>query len=285
MKLKPETIKTIIGLLFISIGLIIFFIYQNNAITITNYRYTSPKLPEGLNGYKIVQVSDLHNKDFKGRLVEKIKKANPNIIVITGDLIDRRNTKIKLAVDFIERIVDIGPVYYVTGNHEQLSSKYGILKKELERLNVEIIDNSYTILNHKGYEMGLMGIGDPAIYQKEKPYWWQDSSQYVKNSLEKLLENSITDFNILLSHRPEQFHVYKDMDLDLVFTGHAHGGQIRLPLIGGIFAPSQGFFPKYTSGIHSKGGTSMVVSRGLGNSIFPLRIFNPPDLVVVTFSS
>lgn len=285
MKLKPETIKTIIGLLFISIGLIIFFIYQNNAITITNYRYTSPKLPEGLNGYKIVQVSDLHNKDFKGRLVEKIKKANPNIIVITGDLIDRRNTKIKLAVDFIERIVDIGPVYYVTGNHEQLSSKYGILKKELERLNVEIIDNSYTILNHKGHEIGLMGIGDPAIYQKEKPYWWQDSSQYVKNSLEKLLENSITDFNILLSHRPEQFHVYKDMDLDLVFTGHAHGGQIRLPLIGGIFAPSQGFFPKYTSGIHSKGGTSMVVSRGLGNSIFPLRIFNPPDLVVVTFSS
>lgn len=283
MKFKPETIKMMAVLFFLGIGLTTFFSYQNNSIKITNYDYTNPKLPKGFNGYKVVQVSDLHNKDFHGKLIEKIRRAKPDIIVITGDLIDRRNTKIDLAVEFIEKVVDIAPAYYVSGNHEQLSSKYGILKRELQNLNVQIMDNCYTELNQNGYKIGLMGIADPAIYQTEKTYWWQGSSQYVKDNLEKLFKYAKTDFNILLSHRPEQFSTYRDMDVDLVFSGHAHGGQIRLPFIGGIFAPSQGLFPKYTSGIHKDEGTSMVVSRGLGNSIFPLRVFNPPELLVVTF--
>lgn len=287
MKIKLKTIKTVSVLSFINIGIIIFFVYQNNALIITNYNYKNSKLPKGFHGYKIVQVSDLHNKNYHGRLIEKIKEAVPNIIVITGDLIDRRNTKIDTAINFIQQAVEIAPIYYVSGNHEQLSGKYDTLKKELKKLDVQIIDNYYTTLNQNGDEIGLMGIADPSIEQSERTYFRRNSSQYIENNLKKLFNHNHinTDFNILLSHRPEQFGIYKDMNVDLVFSGHTHGGQIRIPFIGGLFAPSQGLFPRYTDGIYNNGETSMIVSRGLGNSIFPFRIFNRPELVVVTLYS
>ena len=283
MKIGPKTIKTILVLAFV--GITVFFIYQNNALVVTNYSYKNPKLPEGFHGYRITQVSDLHNKNFHGRLTERIKETEPDIIVITGDLIDSRNTKIDIAVDFVQEAAEIAPIYYVSGNHEQSSDKYDILREELKRLNVQIIDNYYIVLSQNGDEIGLMGVADPAIEQNEKSYPWPNSNRYIENNLEKLSNHANTDFNILLSHRPEQFSVYKDMNVDLVFSGHAHGGQIRIPLIGGIFAPGQGLFPKYTNGIHRDGKTSMVVSRGLGNSVFPFRIFNRPELVVVTLYS
>ncbi|HZJ76063.1 MAG TPA: metallophosphoesterase [Oscillospiraceae bacterium] len=295
MKIKLQTIKTIPVktiplLIFIGMGIIIFLAYQNNALGITNYSYENSKLPKSFHGYKIAQVSDLHNKNYHGRLIEKIKKVNPDIIVITGDLIDRRNTKIDTAINFVRQAAKIAPVYYVSGNHEQLSGKYDELKKELRKPDVQIVDNYYTTLKHNRDEIGLMGIADPATEQNRRTYFRRNSSrrnssQYAEDNLKKLFNyNHInTDFNILLSHRPEPFSVYKDMNIDLVFSGHAHGGQIRIPFIGSLFAPSQGFFPKYTEGIYSEGNTSMVVSRGLGNSIFPFRIFNRPELVVVTF--
>lgn len=266
------------------ICLFIFFALQNNAITVTSNTYTNSKLPQAFQGYTILQVSDLHNKNFGGRLVEEINGINPDIIVITGDLIDRRNTKIDIAVKFIEDINSIAPIYYVSGNHEQLSNDFGRLKKELEELNVNIIDNGYAVLSKGKDQVGILGIADPAILQREGNYLWADNSQYVKDSLEELLKEIDTDFNILLSHRPEEFKIYSTMNIDLVFCGHAHGGQVRIPFVGGLIAPHQGFFPKYTSGMYNDGRTSMVVSRGLGNSLFPLRVFNPPELVVVTLN-
>lgn len=282
MKPKSKTIKNLIIALFIFIGLIIFFIWQNNAVGITKYEYINSKIPKGFDSYKIIQISDLHNKNYHGRLSEKIRKVNPDIIIITGDLIDRRNTKIDIATEFLQQIATIAPIYYVSGNHEQLSGKYNELKKELENLNVNIIDNSYITLNKSKDEIGLMGIADPSIMQSEKNYLWSNNSEYMRNSISKLFEDIDTDFNILLSHRPEQFSIYKEMNVDIVFSGHAHGGQIRIPFVGGLIAPNQGLFPKYTQGIYSDDSTSMVVSRGLGNSVFPLRVFNPPELVVVT---
>jgi uncharacterized protein len=282
MKPKSKTIRNLIIALFIFIGLIIFFIWQNNAVGITKYEYINSKIPKGFDSYKIIQISDLHNKNYHGRLAEKIREINPDIIVITGDLIDRRNTKIDIATEFVQQITTIAPIYYVSGNHEQLSGRYDELKKELENLNVKFIDNSYVTLNKNGDEIGLMGIADPTIMQSEGTYLWSNSSEYVKNSISKLLEDIDTDFNILLSHRPEQFNIYKNMNVDIVFSGHAHGGQIIIPFVGGLIAPNQGIFPKYTQGIYSDDSTSMVVSRGLGNSVFPLRVFNPPELVVVT---
>lgn len=282
MKLKSKRIRKHFIVFFIIIGLVIFFIWQNNDVVITTYEYGNLKVPKGFDNYKIVQISDLHNKNYNDRLSKKVKEINPNIIVITGDLIDRRNTKIDIAVEFVQQMVKIAPTYYVSGNHEQLSGEYDELKEKLEELNVINIDNSYAVLNQGGNSIGLMGIADPAIQQSEGTYLWGDNSEYIKNSLKELFKNIDTNFNILLSHRPEQFSIYKDMNVNLVFSGHAHGGQVRLPFIGGLVAPNQGLFPKYTEGMHNDGETSMVVSRGLGNSIFPLRVFNRPELVVVT---
>lgn len=282
MKFKSKRMKVTFIVFLVTILLSIFFTYQNNAVSITEYNYVNEKIPKGFDGYKIMQVSDLHNKDYYGRLSKKIEKVSPDIIIITGDLIDRRNTRIDIAIEFIKEIVDIAPIYYVSGNHEQLSGNYDELKKELEKANVQIIDNSYIELNKDLDKIGLMGIADPAINQSEGEYLFESSSEYVKNSITDLYKNIDTDFNILLSHRPEQFSIYKEMNVDLVFSGHAHGGQIRLPLIGGIVAPNQGLFPEYTEGVYKEGPTSMVVSRGLGNSIFPFRVFNRPELVMVT---
>lgn len=259
----------------------IFLFWQNNGVVITRHNYINGKLPKNFNGFKILHISDFHNKNYHGNLTKLIKKINPDIIVITGDLIDRRKTNLNVAKDFIREIVKIAPTYYVSGNHEQLSVHYEDLKEILNDLNVINMDNSYIKLNKDGSEIGLMGIADPAIRKNKNNYAFKDNSSYIRSILKDLTDNVNTDFNILLSHRPEQISTYKEFDIDLVFSGHTHGGQIRIPVLGGILAPDQGFIPKYSEGIYKEDSTSMVVSRGLGNSLFPFRIFNRPELVVV----
>jgi len=268
-------------ILFIVLSIVIFLIWQNNSVVITKHKYTNNKLPKEFKGIKILQISDLHNKNFHGRLTNKIREINPDIIVITGDLIDRRKINLKIAIEFVKEIVKIAPTYYVSGNHEQLSEHYNELKEDLNDLNVIIVDNSYVAINKEGSAIGLIGIADPAIRGNEKNNLFENNLSYMKSKLNDLTQGLNTDFNILLSHRPEQFNIYKEFNMDLVFSGHAHGGQIRIPLLGGILAPNQGFFPKYSEGIHKEASTTMVVSRGLGNSVFPFRIFNRPELVVV----
>lgn len=275
--------KIFIALFILSI-LVPFLFWQNNNIDITRFNYINNKIPDKLSGMKIVHVSDLHNKNFHGKLSKRIKRINPDFIFITGDLIDRRKTNVAMAVKFVNEIVTIAPVYYVSGNHEQLSENYKELKKELDNLHVIIIDNFYTKINIEGSEIGLLGIADPAINQNEKTYSIENNEAYMRNTLHELTHYIKTDFNMLLSHRPEHFEIYKEFNVDLVFSGHAHGGQIRIPFLGGILSPNQGFFPKYSEGMHREGVTSMVVSRGLGNSLFPFRIFNQPELIVVTLN-
>lgn len=265
--------------------LIIFLAWQNNGIVITKYEYANKKLPEKFNGFKVLHISDLHNKNYGERLINKIKKINPDIIVITGDLIDRRKTMINTAADFIDGIVKIAPTYYVSGNHEQLSKHFDELKTVLHKSNVIIMDNSYATLYKNGFSIGLIGIADPAINFGKKTYLKENNFSYVRDNITKLIKDINTDFNVLLSHRPELFSVYNELKIDLVFSGHAHGGQIRIPFVGGVLSPNQGFFPKYSEGMHSEGATSIVVSRGLGNSVFPFRIFNRPELVLVTLKS
>jgi len=262
--------------------MIVFFIWQNNSVVISKYEYKNSKLSINFNGFKILHISDLHNKNFHESIYKKIKDINPDIIVITGDLIDRRRTRIDIAVEFVKQIINIAPVYYVSGNHEQLSASYDELKEELTKLDVHILDNSHLILNHDGERIGIMGLADPALIYTEGNNDNNRNRVYAENILKRLYENSVTEFNILLSHRPELIEVYKNINIDLVFSGHAHGGQIRIPFIGGILSPNQGFLPKYSEGMITEDNTTLVVSRGLGNSIFPLRIFNRPELIVVT---
>lgn len=262
----------------------IFSIWQNNSIVISNYDYENSDVPFDFNDFKIVQISDLHNKVFgkeQSKLLEKVEGLSPDIIVITGDMIDRRRYNLENAMYFIDKAIKIAPIYYVSGNHEAWSGKYSEIKERLSEVGVYVIDDERIEVRKNNSSINILGVSDPAFI----------TSSYIDETdtskLEEYLSSwsGIEGFKILLSHRPELLELYSKNNMSLVFSGHAHGGQIRVPFLGGIIAPNQGFFPKYTSGGYSSYETTMFVSRGLGNSLFPFRIFNRPEIISVTLKS
>lgn len=260
----------------IIIVVLLFCWWQDNRLVVSQIKYENDALPAGFDKFTILHLSDLHNKTFgKGqlKLIKKTNEISPDIILITGDLIDGRNkTNIDAAMAYVIQAVNIAPVYFVAGNHEKKSGVYQDLKKRLEEENVTVLDDTCTFLEENGDVICMTGIKDPRF----------SSDEIFEKTLETIIDRANGYFKILLSHRPEKLPLYAKLKINLVFSGHAHGGQIRLPFIGGLFSPHQGVFPKYTSGLITDGTTSLVVSRGLGNSLFPLRVFNYPELVVVT---
>ncbi|SCG84189.1 hypothetical protein DW1_2629 [Proteiniborus sp. DW1] len=272
------SIKLITIILVIIIGLIIFFYLQNNWISKTRLKVSFQGLPKNFEGFRIVHISDLHNKSFgkeQQYLIKQIKDEKPDIIIITGDLIDSRRYNEYIAMQFINEAVEIAPVYYVTGNHELRSGKFNSLEKQLINAGVGVLRNSWEEIDIEGQSIIIAGVDDPYTgIRYREPIVIDKYLQEVQNDLD---ENS---FKILLSHRPEKIEAYAAYGFDLVFSGHAHGGQFRIPFLGGLVVPNQGFFPKYTSGIHNMENTTMIISRGLGNSIIPQRIFNRPEIII-----
>ncbi|WP_368646253.1 metallophosphoesterase [Alkalibacterium putridalgicola] len=284
MNHKRNLRKAMLVLILI-LGSAYYFYWGNNAIETTHFDYTNEKIPDSFDGYTIVQVSDLHNMDFHGELIPKIEKADPDIIVVTGDLIDRNRTDLAVAEDFLEEAMAIAPVYFVSGNHEVASGKYNELQEIVDQTGVTNLDNDSLVLTQDNDQINLLGLADPLTLQLDEVIEEGSEAGVIKNTIEDISTDDPNQFDLLLSHRPELFDVYKDTGIDLVLTGHAHGGQIRLPFIGGLYAPTQGFLPEYTNGKYIEDQTTMILSRGLGNSIFPLRVFNRPELVVVTLES
>lgn len=259
----------------------IWIIWGNITVKLTNIQLVNSDLPEAFTGYTIVQVSDLHNAQFgydNTVLIDMIKGASPDMIAITGDIIDSNHTDIDIAIELVKNIVDIAPCYYVTGNHEAwISDKYSNLEEALINAGVIVLHDEVITLEKDGQAIQLLGIDDPDFGGDSYKY-----SSHEEMILEKLKNINVTDnFTILLSHRPEVFDAYVENNIDLVLSGHAHGGQLRIPFIGGLIAPNQGFFPKYDAGVYSENNTTMVVSRGIGNSVIPIRINNRPELVVI----
>lgn len=283
MKRKPR--KKLLCFLLGVVLLICFCYFQNNYIVTTEYDYSSKKIPESFDGYKIVQLSDLHGKSFgvnQKHLVNKITKVKPNLIVFTGDLIDAINSNDKHSLLLMEKLVQIAPVYYVTGNHEWRSGKFNSLEKSLNNIGVHVMRDTYAEIRNGSHKLYLLGIDDPV--HRDESY----SEQSITEERIKKLNDKIKDednIKILLSHRPELLSLYSKYNIDLAFSGHAHGGQFRIPFVGGLVAPNQGLLPKYTSGKYVKDDTTMIVNRGLGNSIIPLRVFNQPEIVVLTLKN
>lgn len=269
------------ALLFASI---IWLLWGNSALEVNSYVIQSDRIPESFSGFRIVQVSDLHNAEFgegNGNLLSLIEDQNPDMIVITGDLVDSRNTDIETALEFVRAAVKIAPVYYVTGNHEARIAAYAQLKSDLEQAGVTVLENEKRTLERAGETITLMGVDDPSF---QTDYLFGDAQTVTASVLDDLMDEN-DGYTILLSHRPELFTTYTDSGVDLVFTGHAHGGQFRIPFVGGLVAPNQGFFPEYDAGLYTAETTNMMVSRGIGNSIIPLRINNRPELIVVTLAT
>ena len=271
----------VIGIILIT--LIIWVAWGNKALELNMYNISSNELPKEFDGFRIAQVSDLHNAEMgkdNQKLISMLKDAEPDIIVITGDMIDSRNTNVDIALAFAEKAMQIAPCYYVTGNHESRVNEYDALKEGLNRLGVTVLEDAKTELVVSGEKITIIGVDDPNF---KMDYLLNDESA-IKSKLNELMSED-DGYTILLSHRPELFEAYVDSDVDVVFSGHAHGGQFRIPFIGGVVAPNQGLFPQYDSGIYTKENTNMIVSRGVGNSIVPFRINNRPEVIVVELSS
>ena len=264
----------------ILIALVIWIAWGNTALELNAYTISSSKLPQSFAGYRIAHVSDLHNAEMgkdNEKLLTMLRDTDPDMIAITGDLIDSRNTDIEVALQFIREAVKIAPCYYVTGNHEARVNEYGELKAGMEAAGVTVLEDAKTEISMEGETITLIGVNDPS-YQTD--YLFGDSKTVMNTKLEELHTENV-GFTILLSHRPELFGTYVDQDIDLVLSGHAHGGQFRLPFIGGLVAPNQGLFPEYDAGIYTEDNTNMLVSRGIGNSILPFRINNRPEVILI----
>lgn len=261
--MKKKQIFLLCIALLLLIG-VIWLIWGNVTVGLITYSVTEDNLPPAFDGYRIAHVSDLHNSSLWKQTIARLKEAEPDIICITGDIIDCKKTDVKIALSFAEEAVKIAPCYYITGNHEINVS--GKIREELlnglEDLGVTVLNDEEVVLHHNEAQIALAG------------HKW-GKGDYV---------GELTDFDgyrILLSHRPECFTDYVAGEYDLVLAGHAHGGQFRLPFVGGLYAPGQGILPDYDSGIHREGRTDMVVSRGIGNSSFPIRFNNRPEVILL----
>ncbi len=277
IKTHPTESSLIALAIAIIVAFVVWIIWSNRAVQLTKISITGD-----IKGLKIIHISDFHNAKFKNnneKLLTLVKDSQPDIIAITGDLIDSRHTNVQNSISLVTELSKIAPCYYVAGNHEsRIPKEYGELKIALEELGVTILDDEKITLEKDGKSYTVLGICDP-MFELEK-----DSMEKSKSVIAKKLApltNNDNSYKILLSHRPEAFEEYIRADINLALTGHAHGGQAQIPFIGGLIAPNQGFFPKYSEGLHQKESTSMVISRGIGNSLCPLRFNNRPEVILV----
>ncbi|WP_342527523.1 metallophosphoesterase [Chryseomicrobium sp. FSL W7-1435] len=247
--------------------------YGNTTIASTSQTIQLQGLPPELEGLTISHVSDLHDAEFgegQEELIKTVKEQQPDLIFLTGDIIDSNRYDLEKSLKAVSGFVEIAPVYYVTGNHEIATGQESEIKSRLSQLGVQALSNELVTVAIEGQSIELLGIEDPL------------TGASVADVLALHRRSELP--RLTLSHRPEVFEDYVSAGEQLVFSGHAHGGQFRIPGIGGLIAPGQGLFPTYTAGIHEKEATQMIVSRGLGNSLFPFRLFNRPEVIKVTIT-
>ena len=256
--------------IFIIMVIALFLYRENSILSVSRYTIKSSKLKKKT---VIAQISDFHNtrkSSLKQKLWKQIRDEDPDLICITGDLIDSRRTNIQIAVDFANQLAEIAPVYYVTGNHEIRSKRYREIMDAFGRTPMTILEDEAYIID----DINLIGLND---------FYFVPSKQREERFTEIYQSLKKDDmFNMVMFHRPELFKAYCENEADLVICGHCHGGQFRLPFMGPVYAPNQGFQPQYAEGLHQNGNTSLIVSRGIGNSLFPFRLNNHPELVIIT---
>lgn len=274
---------------FILLFLLLFIIFcgvtiwGNVTLSVEYIDIDTDKINDFPSGYKIAHISDYHNtkiQSLNDSVLSALNKEKPDIILLTGDLVDCRKTDIAKGIEFAQAVSEIAPAYYVTGNHEcnisiENQSTFDNFLLDLETVGVTVLRNEQTFIKlNNGESFNIFGIDDPYFH-------CSNATQVKKTTAELCSKFNVknNEFNILLAHHPEQLDIYSEFGFDIVYSGHAHGGQGRIFGIGFI-APDQGLFPEYTSGLYVQGGTKLVVSRGIGNSIAPVRFFDRPHLII-----
>ncbi|MGN1002025.1 MAG: metallophosphoesterase [Oscillospiraceae bacterium] len=244
----------------------------------TEYAVASPRLPAAFDGFRVVQFSDLHGREFgegNARLLKKVAAAEPDLIALTGDLADE-NTDLAVIDTLLDALTDIAPVYYVSGNHEWWAGNLGELEELFEAHGVRYLRNEYVLLEREGESIVLAGVEDPNGY----------SDMMRPDELVDIINKSRPDaFTVLLGHRNYWVEEYPDLEVDIILCGHAHGGIVRLPFLGGLLGTDRSFFPAYVDGMTASGRYQMIVSRGLGGSVPIPRFLNNPEIVVLTLQA
>lgn len=274
-------------LLFIVIVFFIFRAYiDHNLIKITSYEVESSKIPSSFEEFKIVQLSDLHNKNFNKQLIRKINLINPNIIVMTGDMVSSNHTNFNTFFELSEELAKTYKVYYIKGNHEgRMEDKYySKIADTLKSYGITVLDNEKRQIQNNGEYINLYGMWcNQRFYSRIN----RDKNNVItKDTVNKILGESEHDaYNILLMHTPLFFEAYEAWGADLTLAGHIHGGMIRLPFLGGVFSPYLELFPKYCYGKYDINNSSMIISAGLSAGTTALRLFNRPEIVSITLHS
>ena len=287
MKNKKIVVLVCIALIFISI-----LMYFRKKIDVTKYTISNKKIPEEFNGFKILQLSDFHSEGYRNtteRLIDKVKNINPDIIVMTGDMVSWDMEDIEEVKILIKSLSEVYPIYYIDGNHEHLAEilrpgRYVAFNEFMQELGVTIIKNNYVEIYKGDKSINLYGVdlpldGDTGLYINR--------FQLEKNYVEKTLPEADKEkFNILLAHTPAFIKQYSQWGADLVLAGHMHGGIVRIPFTNiGLLSPERTIFPKYAAGKFKVKDSTMIVNRGIGTSSFKLRIFNNPEITVITLKS
>ena len=247
-------------------------------LEISRYEVNSKKLPESFDGFKIVQLSDLHGAEFGEdgmELVDKVGSLEPDMIALTGDFVTDEGD-LAAVEKLAARLVKLCPVYFVSGNHEFGSGLAVKVRNILERAGVKYLSNEYLTINRGDDEILLGGVEDPLAY----------ADMLSPDELAQKMNDAAPDaFKILLGHRNYWMTEYPELPVDLIFCGHAHGGLIRIPGVGGLIGTDRRLFPDFDAGQFNNGRYTLIVSRGLGNSVPIPRIFNRPEIVCVELSS
>ena len=294
MKLKNYSMLTSI----LTLGLATYIAYDNYQISVSEIVVKSNKVPKNFVNFKILQLSDLHCKEFGNnniRLIKKINKINPDIIIATGDMfstsLDVNESFYKLCNELVNKY----PIYYSLGNHEtilrvsKLSDRIWIedYLKKIKKLGVCLLDNEMVSIDRGNEKINIYGLTLPMMFYRRRFNSDRDEkielkSEFIENLIGK---PNLKEFNVLLAHNPLNFEAYANWGSDLIFSGHVHGGAIRLPFVGGLLSPEISFLPKYKEGFYIKNNSIMIVNRGLGNSSMPIRILNGPEMILTILSN
>lgn len=245
-------------IILIILLIVMWIIWDNLRVEVTPIKITDPNLP--VEKFKIAHISDIHNSHKLNEVVTLIKKHQPDLIAITGDLIDEETKQLDDIRNFLVALKEIAPVKFSSGNHDFNTHRYLDLVAMLAELEIDYLQNEEVEIRNG---LWLAGLNDPSA---------EFDSNFIKAS---------DKYRLVLSHRPELFDHYVNLGINVVLSGHAHGGQFRFLFLPGLIAPNQGFFPKYTKGLYREAETRMIVSAGIGNSVIPLRYSNPSHINII----
>lgn len=250
------------------------------ALGVTRYELSYSSLPQAFDGFRIVQLSDLHGAEFgegNSKLIAAVREENPQLIALTGDFLDEGEAGRELPrlAELVRALSGIAPVYFVSGNHDWASGEIGALASVLAESGAVYLRNEYAEIRSGDSSIVLCGVEDPnGFADMTRP----------DELVEKLRGEYPDSFVLLLGHRNYWHERYPGLDIDLALCGHAHGGIVRLPFLGGVLGTNVSLFPRYDAGLF-EGGYDLIVSRGLGNSVPVPRFLNVPEIVSITLRS